>query len=88
MLDQAAQASEIQFTYRFEPVDELFTVDASMNLYRIVQESLPNNILKHSGARHVAVQLERDIHEVQLRNRGRWRGVEPGEVPTQAGSRV
>jgi len=37
-----------------------------MNLYRVVQESL-NNVLKHSGARHARVQLERDVREVILR---------------------
>ncbi len=66
MLDHTAQASHVQFTYKFEPVDELFPADASLNLYRVVQESL-NNILKHAHASHVNIQLERDIHEVQLR---------------------
>jgi two-component system NarL family sensor kinase len=66
MLDHASQASRVQFTYKFEPVDELFSADASLNLYRVVQESL-NNILKHAHASHVNIQLERDIHEVQLR---------------------
>jgi NarL family two-component system sensor histidine kinase LiaS len=47
-------------------VGEVFSADAAMNLYRIVQESL-NNIMKHSRARKVRVELERDIHEVQLR---------------------
>ncbi len=66
MLEHTTQASDVQFTSKFEPVDDLFSSDAAMNLYRIVQESL-NNILKHARARHVGIQLERDIHEVQLR---------------------
>ena len=66
MLEHTVQASQIHFSSKFEPVDELFSSDATLNLYRIVQESL-NNILKHSHARHVNVQMERDIHEVQLR---------------------
>jgi len=82
MLEQTAQASQVHFTFKFEPVDELFSPDAALNLYRIVQESL-NNILKHSGARQVNVQLERDIHEVQLLIEDD--GV--GFVPEKAGAR-
>jgi PAS domain S-box-containing protein len=66
MLENAAQASAIQFTSKLEAVDEFFPTDAAMNLYRIVQESL-NNVLKHSHARRVDIRLERDIHEVLLR---------------------
>jgi signal transduction histidine kinase len=51
---------------REQPVDGLFSNDAAVNLYRIVQECL-NNILKHSQAGHVNLCLERDLHEVQLR---------------------
>jgi signal transduction histidine kinase len=65
MLDHAAQASEAQFTYKFEPVDDLFSGEAALNLYRVVQESL-NNVLKHAQASHVSVRIERDIHEVLL----------------------
>jgi NarL family two-component system sensor histidine kinase LiaS len=46
-------------------VDDVFDPDMATNLYRVVQESL-NNILKHSGARHGSVVLERDLHEVHL----------------------
>jgi len=66
MLENAAQASAIQFNWKFEMVDDLFADDAATNVYRIVQESL-NNVLKHSGARQAEVRLERDLHEVLLR---------------------
>jgi PAS domain S-box-containing protein len=66
MVEHSAQASSIEFTSKFEAVDDLFAGDAAMNLYRVVQESM-NNILKHSQARHVNIRLERDIHEVVLR---------------------
>jgi PAS domain S-box-containing protein len=65
MIEKTGEASEIIFTQKLEPVDEFFTAGGAMNFYRIVQESL-NNILKHSGAKHADIQLERDIHEVQL----------------------
>jgi PAS domain S-box-containing protein len=65
MIEKTGQASQIVFTRKLEKVDELFSAEAAMNFYRIVQESL-NNILKHSGARHADIRLERDVHEVQL----------------------
>jgi PAS domain S-box-containing protein len=65
MLEHAAQASRIQFASKIESVDDLFSGEAAMNLYRIVQESL-NNVLKHSHAHTVSIRLERDIHEVLL----------------------
>jgi len=65
MLDHATQASTIQFAARLEPVDDLFSGEAAMNLYRVVQESV-NNILKHSRASRVEVRLERDVREVLL----------------------
>ena len=36
-----------------------------MSLYRVVQECL-NNVLKHSGAKHARLRLERDVREVQF----------------------
>jgi signal transduction histidine kinase len=65
MIDGTAQASGIVFERRLDLVDDIFSKDAAMNLYRIVQESL-NNILKHSRAKRTDIKLERDVHEVQL----------------------
>jgi PAS domain S-box-containing protein len=66
MLETTAQATNLQFTGKIEDVGEIFSAEAVMNIYRIVQESV-NNILKHSQARMVRVDLECDIHEVVLR---------------------
>ncbi|MFO1478270.1 MAG: PAS domain S-box protein [Verrucomicrobiota bacterium] len=65
MIDNAAESSGMRFDFKIEPVDDVFNPEASTNLYRVVQESL-NNILKHSRARHVTLQLERDLHHVRL----------------------
>jgi PAS domain S-box-containing protein len=65
MIDGTAQASEIVFECKLDQVDDIFSKDAAMNLYRIVQESL-NNILKHSRAKRAHIKLERDVHEVEL----------------------
>lgn len=66
MINATAEASEIKFQSKLDVVDECFPPDAAVNLYRVVQESL-NNILKHSGAKQARIELERDVHEIQLR---------------------
>ncbi|MEI9865504.1 MAG: sensor histidine kinase [Limisphaerales bacterium] len=79
MIDSAADASGIHFERKLDPVDDIFTKEAAMNLYRIVQESL-NNILKHSHARRASVRLERDVHDVQLRIADDGRGFDIEET--------
>lgn len=66
MIANATQsAPELAISRRLENVDPAFAGDAATHLYRVAQESM-NNILKHSGARRVRVDLERDIHHVRL----------------------
>lgn len=56
-------SSEIEFTAEIEPVDDLFTKEAEINLYRVVQECL-NNVVRHSGATRAKLTVKRD-----------WRGI-------------
>jgi PAS domain S-box-containing protein len=79
MVDGIAQASEIVFECKLDLVDDIFSKDAAMNLYRIVQESL-NNILKHSRAKRAGIKLERDVHEVELSITDDGCGFEPDET--------
>jgi PAS domain S-box-containing protein len=65
MVDKADESSGMVFKRKFDDVDDVFTKDAALNLYRTVQESL-NNILKHSRAKNARIALERDVHDVQL----------------------
>ena len=78
MIDSTAQACDIAFGHRLDFVDDIFPKEATMNLYRIVQESL-NNILKHSHAKQARIKLERDVHEVQLQITDDGCGFEPDE---------
>jgi len=65
MIDNASQSSAATFERKLDSTDDIFSGEGAMNLYRIVQESL-NNVLKHSGATHVHIQLERDVREILL----------------------
>lgn len=66
MIENADESSVIEIDEKIDSVDEVFSIESAMNIYRIVQESL-NNILKHSRAKHARITLERDIHEVILK---------------------
>ncbi len=65
MVEKAEESSGVEFKGKFDNVDDLFSKEAALNLYRVVQESV-NNVLKHSRAGKARVTLERDVHEVQL----------------------
>lgn len=81
MLEKAAQASAIQFSAEIDEVEGLFSKDAEMNLYRIVQESV-NNIVKHSQASRVNVRLKRDGRQVQLTVEDNGRGFQTNPAST------
>lgn len=55
IVEQANNASEINFEYSSQDIPEL-ELNLKVNLYRIVQENL-SNIIKHSKAKNATVQL-------------------------------
>jgi PAS domain S-box-containing protein len=65
LIDDAARSSGVVFERRIEDIDDVLPPDHAINLYRFIQECI-NNILKHSQAKKVSIQIERDISELQL----------------------
>ena len=57
------EVGSIQMKADIGYVDDLYTADAAINLYRIVQEAL-NNVVKHSGAKAAEVKVTRDERAV------------------------
>jgi PAS domain S-box-containing protein len=80
MVDKTAESSGINFKCKFDNVDDIFSKEAALNLYRVVQESL-NNILKHSRAKKAFVRLERDVREVQLQIEDDGAGYNAKKIP-------
>ncbi len=66
MLKRVAESSEIHFRCQVDDLDGVFSKEAEMNLYRIVQESI-NNILKHSRATEAEIGITRNGQQVLLR---------------------
>ncbi|MEP7337096.1 MAG: two-component regulator propeller domain-containing protein [Acidobacteriota bacterium] len=79
MLEKAAGTSAIQFSAEIDEVEGLFSKEAEMNLYRIVQESV-NNIVKHSEASQVNIRLKRDGRRVQLTVEDNGRGFQTNQA--------
>jgi signal transduction histidine kinase/streptogramin lyase len=69
-------SSTTDFTATVENVDSLFTADASILVYRIVQEAV-NNILRHSGATKASINIRRFPRAVDIVVQDNGRGL-PG----------
>ena len=78
MIEKVSASSTIQFTHEFDELDGLLRPGDEITLYRIVQECL-NNILKHSGATKVALNLAVHAGELALTIRDNGRGFMPDE---------
>jgi signal transduction histidine kinase/ligand-binding sensor domain-containing protein len=63
MLERVGDSSGISFTVQIDPIDKVFSSDAEINLYRVMQECV-NNIVKHSQATAAEVSVRRDSQTV------------------------
>ncbi|HJR08083.1 MAG TPA: two-component regulator propeller domain-containing protein [Pyrinomonadaceae bacterium] len=73
MVEKVCASSTIQFTHAVDELDGIVRPGDEITLYRIVQECL-NNILKHSGATKVALNIVVDAGELALTIRDNGRG--------------
>jgi len=65
IVNNVSNSSAISFGSEIDPIDGLFSPEAEINLYRIVQEGV-NNIVKHSGATEALVAIRREEQALQL----------------------
>ncbi|MCH7405371.1 sensor histidine kinase [Belliella aquatica] len=65
VLDQIDEETDIFISSELDPVDDLFSIDQQLHIYRLVQETF-NNILKHANATAVRVTIIRDKKMVHL----------------------
>jgi signal transduction histidine kinase/ligand-binding sensor domain-containing protein len=73
IIAKVAGSSEIQFDAELDRIDKLFSPEAEINIYRIVQESL-TNIVRHSGATRAKVVIARNPHQVDITIQDNGRG--------------
>lgn len=79
MIEKVAATTPIRFVSELVPLDDLFSKDDAITLYRVVQESL-NNIVKHAQAGEVRVSVERLTDSVTLTIQDNGRGFSPSDA--------
>lgn len=57
--DRVAKSTKIKFFKNLDLIDKVLLPEQEINLYRIIQECI-NNIVKHSGAEEVLLNLNKD----------------------------
>jgi signal transduction histidine kinase/ligand-binding sensor domain-containing protein len=73
LVRSVSSSCEVTIAASIAPIDDLYSVDEAINMYRIVQEAL-NNIVKHSGATKASVTLTRDDGHISLNIEDNGRG--------------
>jgi signal transduction histidine kinase/streptogramin lyase len=81
MLEKTSLSSGIRFTSDIAELEGVFSKEAEMNLYRIVQESV-NNIVKHSAATQAQVRLKQQGRQVELTIMDNGRGFQTKPAST------
>jgi signal transduction histidine kinase len=76
---KVAASSTISFSSDIDVIDHLFSPQAEINIYRIVQESL-NNIVKHSKASRASVVVHGSAGGVDITIQDNGRGFDPASV--------
>jgi signal transduction histidine kinase len=74
----------LQIEFSHDQVPEAIPRETALCLYRIVQEAL-RNVVKHSGARHVGVELRGTGEAIRLRIADDGAGFDPGAVDGKGG---
>ena len=65
MVKKVSSATGIRIDAQVDEIDDLFTSESEINLYRIVQESI-SNIVKHSEATQAEVMIKRVSNSVSV----------------------
>lgn len=79
MIERVALSSGIQFTTELASLDGLFSGEAEIGLYRVIQESV-NNIVKHSEASEAEIVIRRASHNVNIVIKDNGKGFELDQV--------
>jgi signal transduction histidine kinase/ligand-binding sensor domain-containing protein len=82
--EKVQQSSSIILHHTIDDVDQLFTKEQEINLYRIVQESL-NNVIKHSQATRATLSVRRADKTVTILVEDNGRGLSDEETQQTKG---
>lgn len=84
MIEDIEAASEISINCDIENIDETFSKENEINIYRIIQEVL-NNIVKHSEAKRASVTIFRENQKIVLTIKDDGKGFDVAKVSDRKG---
>ena len=76
LINNFIKNNEMQITFDIAEIDHLFSRDAQMSIYRILQEAL-TNIGKHAQAKNIKVVIEKNEDSVGIRVEDDGKGFDP-----------
>lgn len=65
IVDRVTKSTELKFTVEEDFIDQVFSVENEIHLYRIIQEAI-NNIIKHSSATEALLKILRSDKNVLI----------------------
>lgn len=65
MAKQIEESARINFSIEIENIDELFSPQSQLSIYRIIQESL-TNIVKHAKAENVSLRIFNQLERAEI----------------------
>lgn len=84
LVEGASESSGIRFAHELDELGDLIPPETAIHLFRIAQEGI-HNVLKHSGAGEVIVELKREPESIRLSILDNGRGFEQPPAPHHAG---
>ncbi len=81
-INRLADASKVRFSIELAPIDNLFSKEAEINIFRIIQEGM-NNIIKHSEANEAKVHIEKTAIYVIITIQDNGKGFNMNEVTSE-----
>lgn len=79
MIEKVAATTKMRFVSELVPLDDLFSKEDAITLYRVVQESL-TNVVKHAQATQARISVERTTDSITLTIEDNGRGFVPAEA--------
>ena len=78
MIDEVDSNTDIFFTHEIDDIDSCLSKEASLHLYRIIQEVL-TNMLKHAEAKAASILIERKENSIETTIQDNGKGFEFSE---------
>lgn len=78
LIDEVDANTNIFFTHEIEDIDTLLSKEASLHLYRIIQEVL-NNMVKHAEAKVASITIEKRKNAIETIIMDNGKGFENSE---------